>query len=30
MNRIKLWLNASKTENVKLVKFLPTLYKILK
>ena len=30
MNRIKLWFNANKTDNVKLVKFLPTLYKILK
>lgn len=30
MNRIKLWLNANKTDNVKLVKFLPALYKILK
>lgn len=30
MNRIKLWLNATKADNVKLVKFLPSLYKILK
>lgn len=30
MNRIKLWLNANKLDNVKLVKLLPALYKILK
>lgn len=30
MNRIKLWFISNKSENTKMLKFLPALYKILK